>query len=426
MKPSLALLLAALVLPLPGAIDSSGVKVFTGARIVDPRDGAVIEPGILLVRQGRLERVGRAGEVEVPDGAERIELGGRTVVPGLINAHGHVGEARGLSARPEFYSRENVLDQLRLYARYGVTTVVGLGGDREAGFRLRDQQATPELTRARLFVAGPVVTGAEPAAAARQVDEVAAMKPDLIKIRVDDNLGTTAKMPPRVYRAIIDRAATHGLRVAAHVFYLEDAKGLLDAGVGFIAHSVRDRPVDRALIDGLKARDVCVCPTLTRELSTFVYGQTPEFFSDPFFLREADPAVLAELRDAARQQQVRESRSARLYRDALDVALRNLKTLSDAGVRIAFGTDTGVPGRFQGYFEHLELGLMAEAGLTPAQILKAATADAARCLELEGVGVLEPGAWADFVVVEGDPLEDIEALRRIESVWIAGNRVPKL
>jgi imidazolonepropionase-like amidohydrolase len=162
-----------------------------------------------------------------------------------------------------------------------------------------------------------------------------------------------------------------------------------------------------------------------REVSTFVYESEPAFFSDPFFLRDADPAVLAALRDPKRQESVRTSRSAQQYKTALEIASRNLKRLSDAGVRIAMGTDTGPPARFQGYFEHMELELMAKAGLTPRQVLQAATADAARCMQAkDGAGTLRPGAWADFVVLARDPLADVRNMRSLESVWIAGNRVP--
>src|SRR5207247_3190264 len=149
------------------------------------------------------------------------------------------------------------------------------------------------------------------------------------------------------------------------------------------------------LISALKQRDVCVCPTLTREVSTFVYESTPAFFSDPFFLKYADPKVLAALKEPARQQEMHTSRAAQKYKAALEVASRNLKKLSDAGVKIAMGTDTGPPARFQGYFEHLELELMVTAGLSAPQALAAATRDAARCHKLDReLGTLEPGKWA--------------------------------
>jgi imidazolonepropionase-like amidohydrolase len=274
-------------------------------------------------------------------------------------------------------------------------------------------------------VAGPVIAAASPEEARTRVDGVAALRPDLVKIRVDDNLGTTPKMPPEVYRAVIERAHERGLRVAVHIFYLEDAKGVLRAGADFLAHSVRDRDVDAELVALLKERDVCLCPTLMREVSSFVYESEPAFFADPFFTREAEAEVLQKLRDPKRQEGYRTA-SARQYRKALEVASRNLKTLVESGVRIAFGTDTGPPARFQGYFEHLELERMAEAGLTPAQALGAATGEAAKCLKVAGqAGTLEPGAWADLLVLGANPLEDVRNTRTIESVWIGGRRIAR-
>ncbi|MCA1602249.1 MAG: amidohydrolase family protein, partial [Acidobacteria bacterium] len=144
-----------------------------------------------------------------------------------------------------------------------------------------------------------------------------------------------------------------------------------------------------------------------------------------FFLREADPAVIKQLNDPKRQQEMSSSQSAQSYKRALEVASKNLKALTEAGVPVAFGTDSGPPARFQGYFEHMEMELMARAGLTPMQILLSATRDAARCMGLaESLGTLEPGKWADMIVLSGNPLTDITKTKTIESVWIAGNRVP--
>lgn len=413
-----------LALTLAPATQQGAVHVFTGARIIDG-DGRVISPrGVIVVRAGKIAAVGNFGSTPVPGNAIKHDVSGSTIMPGLVNAHGHVGDTNGLQAGPQFYTEANLLSQLRTYASYGVTTVVSLGGDAEAGFKLRDAQATADgLDRARLFVAGPVITATSADAARAEVDRIAAMKPDWLKIRVDDQLGTAKKMPMEAVRAVIEQGHAKGLKVAVHIFYLEDAKAVLRMGADFIAHSVRDLPVDDEFIGLLKARNICYCPTFTREVSTFAYAAEPDFFKDPFFVKGADAAVVKQLLDPARQAQMARSTGAARYKAGLDVALANLKRLADAGVTIAAGTDTGPPARFQGYFEHLELDYMAKAGLTPQQILKAATGDAARCMGLKDVGMLRSGMWADLIVLKGDPLADIAATKTLTGVWIGGRTV---
>ena len=407
----------------PPAGGASDATVFVGATIIDGSGADPIENGVLVVRDGRIVAVGD-DTTDLPDGAERIDVAGKTIIPGMIVTHGHVGQTKGLESGPDNYTEENVLDQLGRYARYGVTTVVSLGGDFEPGFRLRDAQETPELKRTRLYVAGSALAGQTAEEAVAMIDEKADMGVDFIKLRVDDNLGTGEKASPEFYQAAIKRAHERGLKVTAHLYYLEDAKGLLNADVDFVAHSVRDQEVDEELIGLMKERNVCLTPTLTREMVSFVYEDVPEFFEDPFFLKEADPDVIEKLKDPERQQSVRDSKAAQTYKQALVVASRNVKALADGGVTVAFGTDSGPPSRFQGYFEHLEMEFMAEAGLTPMQILSAASSNAARCLGLDGLGALAAGNWADFVVLKEDPLADIKNTRSIESVWIAGNEVP--
>ena len=304
-----------------------------------------------------------------------------------------------------------------------MTTVVSLGGDGPEGIAVRDSEG-PDLDHARLRVAGPVITADSPDDAAERVNEVADMNVDFIKIRVDDNLGATRKMRPNVYEAVTEAAHARDLKLTAHLYYLEDAKGLLEAGADFLAHSVRDTEVDDELIGMLTESGVCYCPTLMREVSTYVYESRPPWFDDQFFLNEADPGVLMRLEAPEYQERIQNSESAQTYKAQLEVAKANLKALSDAGVRIAMGTDTGPAGRFQGYFEHGELDLMVESGLTPMQALVASTGDAAACLELEDVGTLAAGNWADFVVYSGNPADDISNSRTRQSVYIAGNEVP--
>jgi len=404
--------------------NDGAIRAFVGARIIDGTGKPAIEKATLIVRNGKIDAVGAS--VKAPKGAQVIDVSGKTIMPGMINAHGHVGETRGLKASPENYSRDNILSQLGVYSRYGVTTVLALGSDLKPAFEIRDEQNTPQLNRARLYVAGVIITGTTPEQTRKMVDEVAETKPDIIKVRVDDNLGATKKMPPAAYKALIEEAHKKGLRVAVHLFYLDDAKGVVNAGADMLAHSVRDLDVDNELIAMLKKNNVYYCPTLTREVSTFVYESTPAFFSDPFFLREVGKPIIDELNDPKRQEAMRNSKSAQRYKVALEQANRNLKKLSDAGVNIVMGTDTGPPARFQGYFEHMELEMMNKAGLTRMQSLVSATGDAAKFLKLSGkIGSIQPGARADLVVLNANPLDDIRNTRTIESVWIAGNRVQR-
>jgi imidazolonepropionase-like amidohydrolase len=391
----------------------SAAKVFTGMRLIDGTGRPPVENATIVVQNGRIVAAGPASAVRAPAGAERIPLDGTFVIPGLVNSHAHVGDvARDLAA----------------YAKYGVTTVFSLGNDNNAAdvIAARDAQSTPTLTRARVFTAGPVLAPKSVDEAKALVAKNAAMKVDIIKIRVDDVLGTEVKMTPDLYRAVIAEAHARGMRAAVHMFYLDDAKGVLDAGADFLAHSVRDADVDSAFVAKLKARNVCLVPTLAREVASFVYESTPSFVTDPLFTKYADPQMVKRAIDPARQAQMRASPATERYKQTLVVASRNLKTLADAGARLSMGTDTGSLGRFPGYFEWMELDLMAKAGLHPAQVLAAATQDAAACVGRAGdLGTLEPNKWADFLVLGADPLADINNVRTLSDVYIAGNRVSR-
>ena len=402
--------IAALLLTSQAAAQAAPSIAFTGATLIDGTGKAPVANATIVVSRGRVVAAGPAAQVPVPKGAEEIALTGKFIIPGLINAHGHV----------------NTPDDLKTYAAYGVTTIVSLGGENEAVFAARAAQNVPTLNRARVYVSGPVLTPQTPDEARTMVAGVANQKVDWVKIRVDDNLGTATKMTPEVYRAVIDEAHKRNLRVAAHLYYLADAKGLLDAGADFIAHSVRDQEVDATFVSALKASNRCYTPTLMREVSTYVYESTPAFFTDSLFLKHANPAWIAAGRDTARQRATRASTSAQKYKEQLPVASRNLKLIADGGVPIAMGTDTGPMGRFQGYFELMELELMVKAGMTTAAVLNSAHRGAATCMGLDReLGTIEAGKWADFVVLDANPIADIANVRRINSVWIAGNRVAR-
>ena len=396
------------------------VMAFVGARIIDGTGADPIEKGLLLIGNGKILEVGSQGDVEIPEGAQVRDVSGKVMMPGIINAHGHVGIANGLESG---YSRENVVRDLQVNARYGVTTVVSLGNDEAPSSALNNEQDVASLNRARLYVAGEVVSGETHKDVKAAIDRNVDMGVDFIKIRVDDNLGSSKKMPEEIYKTVIDYSHDLGYRVASHIFYLEDARALLNAGTDYIAHSVRDQYVDQEFIDLMNEAEVYYCPTLMREVSTFVFGGEPDYFSDPFFTKEVDPGTIAQLRDPERMKRIASSTSAKAYRIALDTALVNLKKLADAGVTIVMGTDSGVAGRFPGYFEHLEMEMMVDAGMTPMEVIVASTGGSAKALKLEGLGSLQPGNWADFIVLDQDPLTDINNTRSISSVWIAGNKI---
>jgi imidazolonepropionase-like amidohydrolase len=402
--------------PGSGPQNAEHLQAWVGARVIDGTGHPPIENATLLIRGNRIEAVG--AKVKIPASAERIDASGKTIIPGLINAHGHVNDSA----------------QLGVYLRDGITTVLSLGGAHE--FTLREEAAkAPPGQAPHLYVAGPIedstaISGAvavrTPQEARKTVDELIQNTPNIVKVRVDDFLGARAKMNPEVYTTVIEEAHKNGYRMAAHVVLLQDAKGLLRAGVDYIAHSVRDREVDDEFIDLMKKRHVCYSPTLTREFAVFGYSETPAFFTDPFFLKEADPAEIAKMKDPQRQDSIRKDAGAAWYKEHMPMAMRNLQKLSAAGITIAMGTDSGGgPGRFQGYFEHMELEYETKAGLTPMQALVSATSGAAKAVNIsDQVGTLEKGKWADFLVLTANPLDDIRNTSKIDSVWIGGVRVP--
>jgi imidazolonepropionase-like amidohydrolase len=418
--------------PAPGTI------AFTNARVIDGTGNAPIEQATIVVTNGRIAAIGASATVKAPAGATVVDLAGKTVMPGMINAHGHIDPDITVKQPP---NRDEMIQRLKLYASYGVTSVMTLGFetyDEADGFYLRDMQRLgvgPIVTDApRLSAAGrpilfrPGPTGRETADAARvDVDRHVPLQADFIKLHLD---GTPLDLKPDVVAALIDEAHKFALPVAVHMVYLKDAKMAIERGADVLAHSVRDQDIDAATIADIKRRNLALIPTLTRELAVFVYETTPDFFKDTFFLRGMPvyKHEVDELSDPAHQARMRTDPATQDAKRMLAQASRNLKLLSDAGVAIAMGSDSGSipdrnPGRFQGYNEHLELELMVKAGLTPMQALVAATGTAARAMRLNGVGTLETGKWADLLVLNANPLTDIRNTRQIDSVWIGGRKV---
>lgn len=401
--------------PEPGA-----AVLYEGARLIS--GGEVVEDSAFLVEKGEFKAVGKRGSVEAPAGVARVDLKGKTVIPALVDAHAHLGWTLLKENRTatDTYSKENLTDHLKRYAYYGIAAVRNLGIDPgETAYELR---ANPVAGAALLLTAGrgiampgagpgqaywrPVAYGVSNEAEARAaVRELAAKKVDIVKMWVDDRMGTVQKLTPELRRVIIDEAHKNGLKAAAHIFYREDAKDLLRAGIDGFAHGVRDVDIDDEFMALIKARpEVWVIPNLpdrgTRaEDLELASGSLPA-------------AQIARLRDNPVKPNME------LY----NVQARNLAKLSAAGVKIGYGTDAGVA---VGWTAHQELADMVNAGMTPAQVLLAATKTAAEITGLGKLGGVAAGKSASFVVLEGNPLEDITNTRKISQVFLQGEAVDR-
>lgn len=409
-----------------GAAQPTTATLFEGARLITG-EGAPIESSAFVVENGRFTQAGRKDQVHAPAGAKHVDLTGKTVMPALVDDHTHLGWAVLRTGRidADTYTRENLIDHLRREAYYGVAAVQSMGIDR--GDIPYEVRANPLADAALFHTAGrgmampnagpgaaywrPVAYGVSTEAEARAaVRELAAKKVDLVKIWVDDRNGTVPKLTPPLYRAIIDEAHKHNLRVAAHIFYLADAKELLRSGIDIFAHGIRDRDVDDEVIALFKQHpNVYVIPNLPERETT-----------------DSDIQFAAETLPPAQVQKMREERAAitpaaaRKARDFYGIQARNLAKLYAAGVRIAFGTDSSSA---VGWNDHQEMTDMVAAGLTPAQVITAATKTAAEMMKLNQLGTIAVGKTADFLVLDANPLDNINNTRRIARVYFSGKEL---
>lgn len=407
--------------------------------IVDARKPAV-ENAAFVVENGRIVSVGKKGVLKVPAGAVRVDLTGKTVIPALIDPHVHLGYQKDLVYSAANFTRENVIDQLNRYAYAGVAAVLSMGTDLgELPFQLRAEQASGQLGGTLLFTAGkgmatpnagPGNAELKPSAyavttpdeARQAVREQVAKKVDFIKVWVDDRNGTVQKTPPAIYRAIIDEAHKLHTRVVAHVYYLEDAKGLARAGIDAFAHLVRDQEMDDESIALVKQHHIFMMPNLGLA-ETRTHAEPPEWLDDPLY-RDVTPAALVNRVRASYSKTTPAAIAAaqKTYR----IMQRNLAKLNAAGAYIGFGADSGaVPDYFHAYNTHRELQLMVEAGMTPAQALTAVTVTSAEFLRLRDRGILAAGKSADFLVLNADPLSDIANTRKIASVYLHGEEIDR-
>ncbi len=418
------------------------VKILQNFTLIDGKGGKPIPDAVMAIDNGRITYAGPKAGFKTPAGATTTDLTGKFIMPGIINLHGHLGNTIDLVQDPKNFTRANLEKNLKLYASYGVTSVLSMGTDNDLAFKVRAEQRAGRPTMTRIYTAGrgfTCVNGyptkaqgmkgvpyevATPADAKKDVDEDAAKNVDVIKIWVDDHLGAYPKIPIELSKAIIDEARAKNLNTVAHVFYLDDVKKLVDAGLHGLSHSVRDKPVDAELIASMKKHGAWQqAATLTREISTFIYAEPQAFYNDPFFTRSVSPKVITTLKSPEYRKSITADPHFAQYPAFLETAKKNLKRLADAGVKYGFGTDTGPPARFPGYFEHWEMELMVDAGLTPMQVIQAATKNSAEFLNVsKDFGTLEAGKWADLIVLGKNPLDNIKNTRTLETVFIAGNK----
>lgn len=422
--------------PQPRAVVVDAGRLFDGQ--------ATIDNARMVIRDGRIAEVGPQADIEIPFGAQMVDHQERFLMPGLVAAHSHVGTVSGTDHGGRFYSRETVQRDLSQFQRYGVVVVNALGLNRPLFHELRTELRGGGHGGADLYGAGAgvgAVDGAPPAGrmgvlddqatrpaspdeARAVVREMAEAGVDMIKIWVDPMGGQVPRMPPEIYAAAISEAHALGLKTAAHIHDLEDAKGVIRAGIDIIGHGVRDAPVDAELIEMMLEHDVWYIPTINIDEANYIYAEHPEWLDDPFFTAALSPELKAQLQNADwRQQALDNAGGARM---AVMNNLRNLQRLHSAGVKIAMGTDSGATAlRIPGFAEHRELELLVLAGLSPTDALAAATANGAALMGLEDRGRLAPGYAADFLVLEDDPTIDILATRSLIEVWRNGTRVER-
>ena len=413
--------------------------LYEGAQLITGDGGAAIERSAFLVENGRFTQVGREGEVRAVAGTVRVDLTGKTVIPALIDAHSHIGYMKDLTSGPQNYTRENILDHMHRFAYFGVAASQAMGSDfGELPFQIRDELgAGTDPDAARFLTAGRglapleeispnnmrhaayVVTTVEGARA--DVQELAQRTVPLIKTWVDSRGGTIKTLTPALYGAILDEAHTRGMRVAVHATGIEDAKALLRAGIDVFAHMIRD--VDDELLALFKQHPntaILLALSGPRRLVAAPWINPPH----PLIRETVSPAQIKRLQDRLGGQTPGAARQAS---QAWDRLARGVRLLTAAGVKIGVGTDGGgqTGDQFVGWTMHAELENMVAAGLTPAQVLIAATRSSAEILGIDDLGHVSPGKSADFVVLDANPLDDITHTRRISKVFLRGHEVDR-
>lgn len=428
--------------PPPAAPRSA--TLFVGARLITGDEAPPIEDSAFVVQDGQFTSVGQRGEVRAPEGAARVDLTGKTVMPGIIEAHAHLGYWKDLEPSAEHFTREQLIQDLQRLAYHGVVAVHSMGADRrDIAWPLRDELRAHPRPDAAMYLAagglampkgGPftplgeavrVVTNVEEART--EIQELVVRKADFIKVWQDSR---RELMPRPVIEFLIAEAHRNNLRVFAHTHALSDFKHLLRSGVDAFAHptwrQTEVEPVDDELIALFKVHPNVPVMTGMWTARHDIYGARPYWIDDPLLAETFTQAEIKALenpttpRDAPQQW-------------ANGPVPRSTQKLKAAGLRFALGTDMGgglsrehdpTPA-YYGWSSHIEMESMVKAGLTPSEVITAATRNSARILGLDQLGVVAPGKNADFLVLDANPLDNIANTRRVSRVYLRGGAVDR-
>ncbi|HXP85951.1 MAG TPA: amidohydrolase family protein [Bryobacteraceae bacterium] len=416
------------------------VTLYEGARLILGTGAAPIESSAFIVENDRFTSVGRKGELRLPSGAARVDLTGKTVIPAMVDVHSHLGFLKQLdgSMSKANFNRENLLDHLQRYAYHGFAGVISVGTDMgELPYQLREE-VDPGAALFRTVGRGLAWPGSGPfdparndvpyvvttvEEARRAVQDLAPHHPDFVKIWVDDRNHTQKKLTPELYTAAIDEAHKHNLRTIAHVFDLEDAKGLTRAGVEGFMHLVRDKDVDDDFLQLLRAHPgMFVTPNLGVTSRALESGR-PAWLDDPLLHETIPPGEIKRLETQFSNRKPEQLASTRA---SWDRQVRNLAKMRAAGVRVVLGSDSaGDPSRTIGWHAIWEVDALGKAGMTPSEVIVASTRLAAETLRMDQLGTVAPGKSADFVVLNANPLDDIANTRKIFKVYLRGQEVDR-
>ena len=413
-------------------------QAIIGAVLIDGTGGPPVSDSVVIVAGSRIRAIGNRANTPIPAGVQKIDGRGKFLVPGLIDLHVHLGTRAGAKYDTADYTRERIERNLNAYLYFGVTSVRSMGIDRQAGFDVRKAEREGKLQTARLFTAGRgftapgghpsqevgdvVVQTNSPEEARKQVDTLAAQQVDAIKIWVDDLGHKAPKVKPAVMDAILDQARKYNIPVTAHIYSLADTEYLVRAGAAGFLHMIQDtEDIDPAFIARLRDLRIVFAPTLVRQELDWLYTEHPNLLDDPDVARSVDADVIVAAKQAARDAHPMPAERADFER-----AMHNTRKLAAGGVLIGVGSDGGSGLDFPGLTTHRELELLAAAGLSPMDVIVAATRNGALALrKSDELGTIESGRRADLMLVSANPLEDVGNLRKIDRLMLNGDWVDR-